>query len=69
MIRCIGEIKESPQGFFVFVFLFVLFFVVVFCLLLFCCVVSLAEAATSIIFVATKHVFCSNKSMLAATKL
>ena len=30
---------------------------------------SLAGAATSIIFVATKHVFCHDKSMLVATKL
>ena len=29
---------------------------------------SLAGAATSTIFVATKHVFCHEKSMLAATK-
>ena len=31
--------------------------------------VSLAGAATSTIFVATKHVFCRDKSMLVATKL
>ena len=30
---------------------------------------SLAGAATSIIFVETKHVYCRDKSMLAATKL
>ena len=30
--------------------------------------VSLAVAATSIIFVATKHVLCRDKNMLAATK-
>ena len=30
--------------------------------------VSLAGGATSIMFVATKHVFCCDKSMLAATK-
>ena len=30
---------------------------------------SLAGAATSIIFVTTKHVFCRDKSMLVATKL
>ena len=33
------------------------------------CLISLAGAATSIIFVATKHIFCHNKSMLVATKL
>ena len=33
------------------------------------CLVSLAGAAISIIFVATKHIFCHNKSMLVATKL
>ena len=31
--------------------------------------IALAGAATSIIFVVTKHVFCRDKSMLAATKL
>ena len=30
--------------------------------------VSLSGAATSIIFVATKHVFCRDKSMLVETK-
>ena len=32
-------------------------------------VISLAGATTSIIFVATKHILCHDKSMLAATKL
>ena len=31
--------------------------------------VSLAGIATSIIFVATKHVFCCDKSMLVVTKV
>ena len=30
--------------------------------------ISLAGAATSIIFVATKHAFCHDKSMLVVTK-
>ena len=34
-----------------------------------CCKVPLVGAAASIIFVATKHVFCYDKSRLATTKL